>query len=86
VSIGRRRALERLEAYSLQVEEHLLKITNDPDDRSAAHWIHEVQSWLTQMDDLVRHVGGKTGAAWSARIETWQFHLARSSDAQKNQH
>jgi ADP-ribosylglycohydrolase len=68
------------------VEEHLIKIANDPHDRSASHWSHETHDWLVQMENLVRHVGDRSGAAWAARIETWQLRLARSSDVTKNEH
>ena len=56
----RKQALARLNGLAPRVEEHLAKIRNEPLSRDAAHWKKEVESWLSQMENLLPHVGRKT--------------------------
>jgi hypothetical protein len=72
MAICRKRALERLNGLVLRVEEHLGKIVASPGNPSVPHWTHEVANWLWQMEELIPHVGVKTGATWKARIKGWR--------------
>ncbi len=69
--MGRRRALERLNELWPEVERHLGRIVAEPEHSSKGKWRGEVRSWLSQMQEVIRHVGTKTGAEWQARIDAY---------------
>jgi hypothetical protein len=69
MAINRKKALERLGGLLPRVEEHLAKIAENPGDIHIPHWTHEVNDWLRQMEEMVPHVGTKSGARWSAIID-----------------
>ncbi|HZT83409.1 MAG TPA: hypothetical protein VFA26_24475 [Gemmataceae bacterium] len=72
MGIGRRRALERLNELVPEVERHLGRIAAQPHHSSAGKWKGEVRGWLGQMQEVIRHVGKKTGAEWQARIDAYR--------------
>ena len=80
MSIGRRKALERLAGLARQVEEHLAKLDEDPEALARDHWRREVRAWLAQAQAALPSVGRKTAAAWSARIAGWEARLTGDAD------
>jgi hypothetical protein len=68
MAISRKQALKLLHGFAPRVEEHVQKIANDPANRDVPHWLHEANSWISQMEDVLPHVGPKTAAEWQARI------------------
>jgi hypothetical protein len=78
MSIGRKKALERLEALALRVEEHFDKIEAARDDPAVNHWRTEIRAWLDQMNIAVPHVGRRSGEAWTRMLQRWQERLERN--------
>jgi len=72
MGIGRKRALERLKELLPEVERHLGRIAAEPHHSSVGKWKSEVRSWLGQMQEVIRHVGKKTGAEWQERIDAYR--------------
>jgi hypothetical protein len=72
MSISRKEALKRLNGLAPRIEEHLLKIANNPGSRDIPHWRGEITHWFKQMERLLPHVGGKTAGEWLARIAGWK--------------
>lgn len=75
MAISRKFALKRLNGLAPRVEDHLIKLAANPENREVPHWITETESWLQQMEDVMPHVGKKTSAVWSARITHWRDQL-----------
>ena len=75
MAISRKKALKLLHGYAPRVEEHVQKIANDPASRDVPHWLHEAKSWISQMEDVLPHVGRKTAGEWQRRIAKWQASL-----------
>lgn len=75
MAVSRKVALKRLANLAPQVERHIEKIASNPDSPSITHWIHEANNWLKAMEELVPHVGRKTGADWTKRIEIWRSRI-----------
>jgi hypothetical protein len=72
MGIGRKRALERLKELVPEVERHLGRIVAAPGHSSAGKWRSEVRSWLSQMQEVIRHVGKKTAGQWQTRIDSYR--------------
>jgi ribosomal protein L29 len=45
MSFTRQKALERLDALSLEISEHLFKLVLLPKHQSVPHWQHELKTW-----------------------------------------
>ncbi len=75
MGIGRKRALERLNELVPEMERHLGRIVAEPQHSSVGKWKSEVRNWLSQMQEVLRHVGKKTAAQWQARIDSYQEKL-----------
>jgi hypothetical protein len=80
MSIGRKRALQRLHELLPEVERHLARIVAEPLHTSAGKWKSEVRTWLSQMQEVIRHVGKKTGEEWQANIDSWRESLGKEDD------
>jgi hypothetical protein len=75
MGFGRKDALKRLYGLDEQVSDHLRVIQSQPEARALNHWIGEVRSWLQQLEEMIRHVGKKTGAQWKAQIDNYRTQL-----------
>jgi hypothetical protein len=71
MSIGRKKALERLESLVPRAQEHLAKIAAQPENPAVDHWKTAVRSWLAQMEAVVVH--------WARRRGSWET-IARLRD------
>lgn len=69
---GRKRALERLNGLAARVQEHLEKLSAEPDAWDVSHWKGEIKNWLNQMDKLIPQLGKKTGQLWAEPIAHWR--------------
>jgi hypothetical protein len=72
MGISRKDALKRLLALVPKVEEHLAKISRNPNGRDVPHWIKEIKGWISQMEAMLPHVGDRTSAEWQASIDGWK--------------
>lgn len=77
MAISLKQALKRLEGLGPKAAEHIEKIISAPGSRSVQHWRTEAEAFLSEMEGLVPHVGKKTGADWSARIDAWRSSLGQ---------
>jgi hypothetical protein len=75
MAISRKDALRRLTGLAPRVEEHLIKIADNPASPEVPHWTTEVDSWIKQMEHVLPHVGKKTSAGWRAKIAEWKDKL-----------
>jgi hypothetical protein len=82
MGLTRKQSLKVLNGLVRRVERHLAKLAEKPNAESAAHWRAELRTWLDQMTDKLPHIGDKTAAIWSARIEQWckQLHIWEQAD------
>ena len=68
MGMGRKKALERLEQLLPQLERHLERIREAPEDPSANHYKVEVRGWLRRMEAAIPHLGRRTKQIWIARL------------------
>ncbi|RIH86700.1 hypothetical protein Mterra_01367 [Calidithermus terrae] len=76
-AMDRKKALERLEGLSPEVEKHLRKLRDEPNSQAASYWAKEIAGWLEQMEKVVGDTGKKTSEVWQQRINTWKKELGR---------
>jgi hypothetical protein len=72
MGIGRKGALDRLKALLPEVERHLGRIVGEPYHSSVGKWKSEVRNWLSQMQEVLRHVGKKSREEWQVRIDSYR--------------
>jgi hypothetical protein len=77
MAMSRKDALKRLNGLRPKVEGHLQKIAGNPSSRDVPHWTKEIESWISQMDDVLPHVGADTSAKWFIRIAEWKAKLGQ---------
>jgi len=73
--MNRKRALKRINGLAPRIEEHLIKIKDDPRSWDYSHWITEVNSWIEQVEEMLPAIGNRTSAEWRARIAEWKAQL-----------
>ena len=71
-AIGRAKAVERATELGNRINEHLQYIKNEPGSQAVGHWRTEIRGWINQIDNLVRHMGKKTGNEWTEIIARWR--------------
>jgi hypothetical protein len=71
MGISRKTALVRIVGLARQIDSHLAKIRAKPHSLDVDHWRHEVRVFVTQIEDLRRHLGGRTAELWRARVDEW---------------
>lgn len=81
MAISRSKALKRLRGLRKTIEEHLGLLTENPHALPGDHWRGEVRSWIRQAEDMVPHVGKKTGAEWILQISDWKSRLGEHDDS-----
>lgn len=64
--------MERATELGNRINEHLQYIKNEPGSQAVGHWRTEIRGWINQIDDLVRHMGKKTGNEWTEIIARWR--------------
>ena len=79
--MGRKRALDRLQELLPEVERHLGRIFATPHHSSVRKWRGEVRAWLEQMQEVIRHVGKKTGEEWQTRIDSFREQLGQETNS-----
>jgi hypothetical protein len=75
MGIARRRALQRVDALSVLIREHLAKMIMEPGASSARHWRIEVRTWIAQVERLSGAVGSRTGQEIKKSIAVWKQQL-----------
>jgi len=73
--MNRKRALKRIDGLTPRIEEHLVKIADDPESWDYSHWIAEVHDWIEQIEELLPAIGQRTSAELRARIAEWKVRL-----------
>jgi hypothetical protein len=75
MALTRKQALKTLEGLVPQVERHLQRILEFPGHSSRCKWASEVLGWLSQMEEVLPHVGKKTAVQWQGRIDAYRATL-----------
>lgn len=52
MSLDRKRAKQRIESFSYEISSNLLKLVAYPDDTATNHWISELATWLSDINDI----------------------------------
>lgn len=52
MSLDRKRAKQRIESFSYEISSNLLKLVAYPDDTATNHWIGELATWLSDINDI----------------------------------
>lgn len=68
MAISRKGALRRLNGLFPQLETHLDKLAAEPNCEAVNHWKGEIEVFLSDMEDLLPHVGQRTAKIWGERI------------------
>lgn len=75
MGISRKQALKVIEGLARQIDLHLDKIAQRPEDPNCEHWRGEVIGWMEQVRLMQRHVGARTSAQWDRTIVRWKGRL-----------
>lgn len=75
MGVSRQQAIKRIAGLSVKVRVHLDKIGPDAAAPVARHWRHEVESWMTQIEQAARHVGTRTRSDVLKQLAVWQRDL-----------
>jgi hypothetical protein len=81
MGMGRKYALRRIYGLLQRAEEHLQKLAESPSLYDDAHWRHEVNNWIEQMEAVLPHVGKKTSGYWEQVFERMKSHATPPDDA-----
>jgi hypothetical protein len=79
MAMSRAKALERAEGQVFELENHFNKIARNIDNpgcRTINHWKGEIRSFIQNIEDVIPHMGKKTGAEWATRVAEWKSRLA----------
>jgi len=71
IFLSRSDAIKRVEGLAEKINEHLNFIRDEPGARAVNHWKGEIRGWIGQIDDVLRHMGKKTGKEWAENIGRW---------------
>jgi hypothetical protein len=69
MGVSRKQALRRIVSLTAQADEHMAKLTADPESPSADHWKAELRAFATEVERLQPHVGKKTAGTYMPRVK-----------------
>jgi len=75
MAMPRKKALERIENLTPELEKHLEKIVSQPGSRDVSHWRTEARGWIKAIEAVAPDTGKKTSAELATKIAQWKRRL-----------
>jgi transcription termination factor NusB len=59
MAYNRRKAIDIISVFHIQIVKHFIKVALFPEHRDSQHWNHELEVWLSEIDDIKTKPNGR---------------------------